>query len=185
MYWYPIGKLPPSIMQAQSTEMKQGASGSEGDRFKEEACLPRLFLSYWGTKYVLLDVLCILERGWTPQQIMPWHRSMRGGLAVILGLSSHIEGFSEIPKDVTALKPAIGLLMEKVNQSIIWSVLLNNATQATWKGVSKEWLSLARSHAQWLKDNGTKVQTKMEGLLSNLNDEITLIDFLTKEIGWW
>ena len=42
-----------------------------------------------------------------------------GELAVILGLSSHIEGFSEIPKDVTALIPAIGLLMEKVNQSII------------------------------------------------------------------
>ena len=43
----------------------------------------------------------------------------KGELAVILGLSSHIEGFSEIPKDVTALIPAIGLLMEKVNQSII------------------------------------------------------------------
>ena len=43
----------------------------------------------------------------------------QGELAVNSGPSSHIEGFSEIPKDVMALKPAIGLLINKVNQSII------------------------------------------------------------------
>jgi hypothetical protein len=32
-------------MQAKSLETKQGTSGSEGDSFEEEVCLPRLLLS--------------------------------------------------------------------------------------------------------------------------------------------
>lgn len=43
----------------------------------------------------------------------------QGETAVESGPSSHAEGFSEIPKDVMALKPVIGLLMKTVSDSII------------------------------------------------------------------
>jgi hypothetical protein len=43
----------------------------------------------------------------------------QGETAVLSGPSSHVEGFSEIPKDVMTLKPVIGLLMDKVTQSVI------------------------------------------------------------------
>ncbi|KAN0128174.1 hypothetical protein V8E53_014026 [Lactarius tabidus] len=74
MCQFPHQNLSPPIMQAKSSEMKQGASGSEDSSFEEE-----------------------------------------GETAVLSGPSSHVEGFSEIPKDVMTLKPVIGLLMDKIS----------------------------------------------------------------------
>jgi hypothetical protein len=56
-------------MQVKSLEMKQGTSGSEGDSFEEEVCFTKTITVYCCTKSMLLDVLCILEGGYTPQQI--------------------------------------------------------------------------------------------------------------------
>ena len=50
-------------------------------------------------------------------------------------------------------------------------------TQDPQEGISKEWLSLAKTHAQWLKENAAKRQAGMEQLLGDLNDEMTLVDF--------
>jgi hypothetical protein len=56
--------------------------------------------------------------------------------------------------------------------------LLNNAKQNLEKVATKEWLSLARTHAGWLKKNGVRTQAGMEQLLADLKDEIALVDFL-------
>lgn len=54
---------------------------------------------------------------------------------------------------------------------------MNNVTQDPQEGISKEWLSLAKTHAQWLKENAAKRQAGVEQLLGDLNDEMTLVDF--------
>jgi hypothetical protein len=60
--------------------------------------------------------------------------------------------------------------------------LLKKAIQDLQKCVSKEWLSSARTHAWWLKKKGLRAQRGLELLLHNLEDEMTLVDFLSKEI---
>jgi hypothetical protein len=46
------------------------------------------------------------------------------------------------------------------------------------KGATEEWLSRARTHAEWLKMNRVGMQAGMEQLLADLKDEIALVDFL-------
>jgi hypothetical protein len=56
-------------------------------------------------------------------------------------------------------------------------------TQDPQKGVSNEWLSHARKHTQQLKRDWLRTQRGFNLMLQELEDEMTLVDFLTKEIG--
>jgi hypothetical protein len=106
-------------MQAKSLETKQNASGSEDNCFEEEVCVLRLLLPHCNTKSMSLDALCIIEGAALLNELQPDVGQHQGEKAVPSGPSSHVEGFSEIPKDVMTLKPVISLLVEKVAQSDI------------------------------------------------------------------
>ncbi|KAI9436456.1 hypothetical protein H4582DRAFT_2058751 [Lactarius indigo] len=71
-------------------------------------------------------------------------------------------GFSEVPKNVVLLQPVIQKLIDKDPP----------------KGVSAEWLSKARSNAGFLKKWKVIRKEKLEDLLSDLENEMVLVDVL-------
>jgi hypothetical protein len=53
--------------------------------------------------------------------------------------------------------------------------------QGPAKGISKQWLSLARGHIQWLKQSEDKRVTQLDELLGNLKDETALVEYSSRE----
>ncbi len=91
--------------------------------------------------------------------------------------SADSEGFSEVPKNMALLQPVVQKLIDKVIWSVIWSAEANT-TQDPPKGVSVEWLSKARYNANFLKKWELIRKEKMEDLLSDLENEMVLVDVL-------
>jgi hypothetical protein len=50
------------------------------------------------------------------------------------------------------------------------------------KGISKNWLNQAREHSQWIKEKGINTrQEQLEQLLLELEDEMALVEYLSRD----
>ena len=93
------------------------------------------------------------------------------------GTSRNAEGFTEVPKNVKALEPIIGMLVDKVGHRAILLALADDV-QNPPKHASAEWRSKAREMAQSLYKHELRQKEKLENLLHHLDNEMSWVEAL-------
>lgn len=94
--------------------------------------------------------------------------------------SASTKGFSEVPKNVALLKPVIRQLIDKVNQHMIPSILAHIIKDCP-KGFTPAQLERARYDIELLKHDQFERADALRVYLGELEDELTLINFLAGE----
>ena len=94
-----------------------------------------------------------------------------------LGTSRNTEGFTEVPKNVKALEPVIGMLVDKVGYRTILLALADDV-QNPPKRASAEWRSKATEMAQSLYEHELRRKEKLENLLHHLDNEMSWVEAL-------
>ena len=91
--------------------------------------------------------------------------------------SRDAECFTEVPKDVKALEPVIGMFIDKVGHRAMLFALADDV-QNPPKGVSAEWRSKAREMALSLHEHEMRRKEKIEELLRHMDNEMSKVESL-------
>ena len=93
------------------------------------------------------------------------------------GTSRNLEVFTKVLKNVKALEPVIGMLVDKVGYRTILLALADDV-QNPPKRASAEWRSKATEMAQSLYEHELRRKEKLENLLHHLDNEMSWVEAL-------
>ena len=93
------------------------------------------------------------------------------------GTSRNLEVFTKVLKNVKALEPVIGMLVDKVGCRAILLTLADKV-QNPHKGASAEWRSKAREMTQSLHEHELRWKETLENLHCHLDNEMSWVEAL-------